>query len=97
MGCAGFRKRNNHGFPNRKRTENDQLNLIAVKAAKANGGSTSTDAVHLVAAQLSKSLFFGDDLVLLHRTLSARKAGLVVFRDGNGKTPQTSTSPLSLP
>jgi hypothetical protein len=60
----------------------DTLALIAVKAAKKGGTSTSTEALQLVQAQAAKNISFMEDLLLLHATLAKRQTGLVVFKDG---------------
>ena len=60
----------------------DELNLIAVKAAKSNGTSTSTEAVQLVQAQATKNLLFIDDIRELTTILHRRRNRLVVFKDG---------------
>jgi hypothetical protein len=61
----------------------DTLALIAVKAAKIGGTSTSTEALQLVQAQAAKNIFFMEHLQLLHTTLRKRQSGLVVFKDGH--------------
>ncbi len=60
----------------------EDIVLKAFKSAKAGGLSRSTGAIQEVQAQATKNIGFLDDITLLHKALSARRKGLVVFKDG---------------